>query len=75
MLIIQIDYIHTESAQTFFACLTDVIRFAADPAKFRSGRIPENPKFCRNNDLFAVPSKGTPKQLLVCVRAVHIGAV
>src|SRR6266536_1819997 len=75
MLIVKIDYIHTEPAQTSFACLTDVIRFAADPAKFQCGRVPENSKLCRNNDLFMAPSKGAPKQLLVRMRAVHIGGV
>ena len=74
MLIIKIDHIHTEPAQTCFACLTDVIGLPLIPRN--SGLAgSENPKFCRNNDLFAVPSKGAPKQLLVCVRAVHIGGV
>src|SRR6266480_4889528 len=75
MLVIEVDYIHTEPAQTSFTCLMDVIRFAADPAKFWPVWIPKNPELCRNNDLFAVASKGASKQLLIGVRTVHIGGV
>src|SRR6266536_5922688 len=56
MLVIEIDHIHAEPAQTCLACLAHVIRFAADPAVIRPVRVTQNSKFCCNADLLAMSS-------------------
>src|SRR4029453_3564116 len=54
MLIIKIDHFKTESAQTSVACLVDIIRLSANPAVVRPGGITQDPKFCRNDDVFTM---------------------
>jgi hypothetical protein len=54
MLIIKIDHINAQSAQTFFAGFVDVIRLSANPAVVRPGGITPDPKFCRNDDVLTM---------------------
>src|SRR6266496_579752 len=54
MLIIKIDYVDAQSAQTSFAGVVNVIRLSANPAVVRPGGITHDPKFCRNDDVFTM---------------------
>ena len=75
MLIIEIDYVDTESTQAVFACLAHIISFTANSAKLRLGRVAQNSKLCCNDDLLPMSSEGAPEQLFICVRTVHVRCV
>ena len=73
MLVIKIDHVHTEPAQTCFTCFADVIRFPADAAVMRPFRIAYNSKFRCDDDVLAVQAERAPNQLFVGVRPVDVG--
>src|SRR5262249_60755671 len=58
MLIVEIDYVNAQSAQTSFASFVDIIRLTADPAVVGPGGVTQNSKFCCNDDMFTVSSSG-----------------
>src|SRR6266705_55235 len=57
MLVIKINYINTEPAQTSLAGFTHIIRFSAYSAKLRPLRVAHDSKLCRNDNLFAMSSQ------------------
>src|SRR3984893_1028678 len=75
MLIIKIDNIDIEPAQTSFACPFHIIRFAVETPELRLYRIAQDAELGCDHDLFAMPLQCAPDQLLVCVRAVDVGGV
>src|SRR5260370_41362823 len=75
MQIIEINYIDIEPAQTTFARFAHIIGLAADPAKLALIWITQNSKFRRYDDLSATSSQCAPEQLLIGVRAIHVGRI
>src|SRR6266853_2618191 len=75
MQIIEINYIDIEPAQTTFARFAHIIGLAADPAKLALVWITQNSKFRRYDDLSATSSQCAPEQLLIGVRAIHVGRI
>src|SRR5262245_47603708 len=49
MLVVQIDHLRAESAQTSFTSLADIIPLTADPAIVRSCGITQDSKLCGND--------------------------
>src|SRR5438552_2021349 len=75
VLIIKIDYIDIEPAQTSFARFLQVIRLAIDAAKLLFNRVAQNSELGRDDNFFAVTFQGAADQLFVGVRTVNVGGV
>src|SRR5438128_11005344 len=72
MLIVEIDHVHTEPAQTFITGFADVIWFAADTAVIRPFRVAHDPKFRCNSNLLTMASECPPDELFIRVRTIHV---
>src|SRR5207244_13541133 len=75
VLIIEIDDIEIEPAQTSFASLLYIIGLAADAAKLRFGWVAQNSELGCDDDLFAMPSQRSADQLFVGVLSVDVGGI
>src|ERR1700719_4217638 len=75
MLIVEIDAIDLQPAQTSFARFLDVIGFAIDSAESWLLGIAQDSKLRREDDLFAMPSQRTADQLFVGVRSINVGGI
>src|SRR5215475_13364730 len=58
MLVIEIDHIHAQSAQTSFTSLADIIPLTADPAIVRARGITQDSKLCGNDGLLTMAAQG-----------------
>src|SRR4029077_120253 len=75
MLVIKIDAINAEPAQTRFARLLYVFWFAANPAKSRRIRVTQDSKLCRDDNAMAFAANSASDQFLIRVRTVNIGSI
>src|SRR5438067_546630 len=75
VLIIEIDDIEIEPAQTSFASLLYIIGLAADAAKLRLGWVAQNSELGCDDDLFAMPSQRAADQLFISVRSIHVRGI
>src|ERR1022692_4020265 len=75
MLIVKINNVDLEAAQTSFAGFPHVIGFSANPAKFRFVRFAQNSELRRDDHFFAMTFYPAAEQLLVCVRPVHVRGI
>src|SRR6266404_5497001 len=75
MLIVKIDAIDLQPAQTFFARFLHVIRFAVNAEELLLHRIAQNSKLRRNDNFVAMSFEQTTDQLLIGMRTVDVGGV
>ena len=75
MLIVKIDAIDLQPAQTFFACFLHVIRFAIDADELLLHRIAQDSELRRDDDFLAMALEHAADQFLVGVRSVDIGRI
>src|SRR5204863_6270540 len=75
MLVVKIDAINAEPAQTRFARLLYVVRFAVNSAKSRRIRVTQDSKLCRDNNAMAFAANSASDQLLIRVRTINVGGI
>jgi hypothetical protein len=75
VLIIEVDAIYIEPAQTRLARLFHVLRFAVDSAEACCARITQDAEFRRDNDAVALAADRAAEELFVRVRSVNVGGI
>src|SRR5438132_6305673 len=75
MLVIKIDAINAEPAQTRFARLLHVLWFAVYPAKSRRIRVTQNSELRRDNNPMAFAANSASDQFLIRVRTINVGGI
>src|SRR5438067_11302274 len=75
MLVVKIDAINAEPAQTRFARLLYVLWFAVNPAKSRRLRVTQDSKLCRDNSAMAFAANSASHQFLIRVRTINVGGM
>src|SRR5205085_8739239 len=75
MLVIEVDAIKTEPAQTRFARLLHVLRFAANSAKTRRVWIAQDSELRRDDNAMAFAANSASEQLLIRVRTINVGGI
>src|SRR3954454_13182774 len=75
MLIIEIDRLDAEPAQTSFARFADIVGFAAHASTGWVVRIADDAEFRGEHDLIATVLDRATDELLVRERSVHVGGV
>src|SRR5437764_12232443 len=75
MLVVKIDAINAEPAQTRCARLLYVLWFAVNPAKSRRLRVTQDSKLCRDNSAMAFAANSASDQFLIRVRTINVGGI
>src|SRR5205085_5857616 len=75
MLVIEVDAIKTEPAQTRFARLLHVLRFAANSAKTRRVWVAQDSELRRDDNSMAFAANSASEQLLIGVRTINVGGI
>src|SRR6266480_4816340 len=75
MLVVKIDAINAEPAQTRFARLLYVLWFAVNSAKSRRIRVTQDSKLCRDNNAIALAANSASDQFLIRVRTINVGGI
>src|SRR5438270_10926578 len=75
MLVVKIDAINAEPAQTRFARLLYVLWFAANAAKSRRIRVTQDSKLCRDNNAMALAANSASDQFLIRVRTIDVRGI
>ena len=75
VLIIEIDAIYIEPAETRVARLFHVLRFAVDSAEAWCARIPQDAEFRRDDDAMPFAADAASEQLFVGVGSVNVGSI
>src|SRR6266498_5093241 len=75
MLIVEVDRIHVESAETPLDRVLDIVRPATDATPGGIFRVPQDAELRREENLVTFAFDGPPNELLVGIRSVHVGCV